>query len=51
MSIRELVKNALKFYPNSKNMRKQYVRKTLMLIESSKHVLYGAKPKWGNGNV
>ena len=46
MNIRELVKQALQYYPNSKNMRKQWVRKTHILIESNKHVLYGAKVGW-----
>lgn len=46
MNIKELVKLAKGYYPHSKNLRKQWVRKTVMLANEGKHVLFGGKISW-----
>jgi len=46
-TIRELVKEANTLFPNSKHLRKQWVRKTIELINGGKHILYGGEIKWG----
>ena len=51
MTIKEMVTQAKILYPNSKNLRKQWIRKTKMLVESNNHVLYGAVPKWGESRA
>lgn len=44
--LRLLATKAKEFYPQSKNMRKQWVHKTVYLINSGKHVLNGGVPNW-----
>jgi hypothetical protein len=50
MSIRDFIRKAQAFYPTSKPMRKQWVRKTIKLMSEGKHIDYGAKVKWGTQN-
>lgn len=38
-SIREVVKRGIELYPNSKSMRKQWVRWTVKLVEEGRHGL------------
>lgn len=49
MKVKHLMKQAIGHYPNSKHLRKQWVRKTIDLISTGKHVLYGGDAKWGHG--
>lgn len=44
--LRTLVKEAKSHYPESKNMRKQWVKKTKELMDTGRHVLYGGKTNW-----
>ena len=46
-SIRDLVLKAKRFYPHSKAMRKEWVRKTINLHQSGRHALNTGG--WRNG--
>lgn len=48
--LRQLVTKARKFYPQSKPMRKQWIHKTVYLMNSGKHVLFGGRPNWKFSN-
>lgn len=47
-NVRELLKKSRSLYPNNRALQHQWVRATKVLVESDKHVLYGAPVKWGN---
>lgn len=49
MNTRSLMKQAKQYYPNSKNLRKQWVLKTIWLISEGKHILHDGVAKWGHG--
>lgn len=46
-SIREIVAKAKRHYPNSKPMRKDFVRKTIYLYQTNRHALITGG--WQNG--
>lgn len=46
-NIRELVAKAKTFYPHSRSMRKEWVRKTITLHQRGRHALYTGG--WTNG--
>jgi hypothetical protein len=45
-NIREMIKKARTLYPNSKHNQHSWIRATKYLVESNKHVLYGAQVNW-----
>lgn len=47
-TMKDIVRNARKFYPNSKSLRRQYVGKTAWLISVERHALMtgGWRVEW-----